>query len=350
MGHGKRADMIVHEAEPYNAEAPRGALVGQQLTALDSFYCRNHSVIPAIDADSWELRVDGLVERTLDLSLAQLKERFVEHTVIATLQCAGNRRREFLGIRDIPDEAPWGSTATGTALWTGVRLHDVLAAAGLNTGARHVEFLGPDVAPDLLAPQPYGSSISVEKATSAEVLLAWAMNGEPLSAEHGAPLRVVVPGYIGARSVKWVQCIRGLRRESDNYFQSVAYRLHGAALGALVLNCDILSPDYGAHLMAGQTNVTGYALGGAGRDVASVEVSVDSGQTWTAATLAARLGPWAWRHWWATVDLPAGDGQILARAWDSAGDPQPESAEQLWNPKGYVNNSWGRVPVRGYTV
>lgn len=166
MVHGKRADMIVHEEEPYNAEPPRVAPAGARLTPVESFYSRNHGAIPRIDADRWCLQVDGLVGRPLNLTLAQLRDRFTEHTLAATLQCAGNRRKGFLAFRDIPGAAPWGAAATSTALWSGVRLGDVLLAAGLAAQAAHVQFLGPDIALDASPPQPYGSSIPVPVASS----------------------------------------------------------------------------------------------------------------------------------------------------------------------------------------
>lgn len=358
MGQGKRSDMIVHTDQPYNAEPPRRALSSKPLTPLDAFYSRNHGAIPSIDTRGWRLIVDGLVGNPLNLSLSQLRDRFTEQSLVATLQCAGNRRKEFLAFRDIPDEVPWGSTATSTAEWTGVRLSDVLEAADLLSEAGHIEFLGPDIAEHASPPQPFGSSIPVQKATAGEVLVAWAMNGEPLPSAHGGPVRIVVPGYIGARSVKWVHGIRALTAESRNYFQAVAYRLEPAdadrssvaattdfALGAVALNSDILSPDDGDLLPSGPTTVTGYAFAGDGRGISRVEVSGSAGRCWHEAALDDELGPWAWRRWQITVDLPVGQCQILARAWDASGDTQPEFARDLWNPKGYGNNSWGRVNV-----
>lgn len=123
----KRADMLVHENEPINAEPPRAALAGSDLTALDTFYVRNHGPVPELDASSWTLRVDGLVEHQLELSLGELQERFDARDVVATLQCAGNRREGLIAVRDIPGEAPWGPGATGNAKWRGVALADVLA-------------------------------------------------------------------------------------------------------------------------------------------------------------------------------------------------------------------------------
>lgn len=162
----KRDDMVVHETEPYNAEPARAVLAEGGLTALDAFYARNHGSIPDIDRAAWRLRVDGLIDRTLTLSLSDLQERFEHRQLIATLQCAGNRRAGLIEIRDIPGEDPWGPGATSTARWVGVALADVLDAAGLQPGAAHVGFVAPDVSQLADPPQPYGSSIARHKATA----------------------------------------------------------------------------------------------------------------------------------------------------------------------------------------
>src|SRR5690349_22765754 len=223
--HGKRADLIVHEEEPFNAETGLAALAEGPLTAVDAFYVRGHGAVPEIDVTAWRLRVHGLVERELDLSLATLREAFRERTVTATLQCAGNRRAGLIAVRGIPGEAPWGPGATGTATWTGVALADVLALACPLPAAGHVGFAGADLCPEASPAQPFGGSIPLEKACRPEVLLAWAMNGDPLPPVHGAPLRVIVPGYIGARSVKWLERIELRAAPWEGYFQHVAYRL-----------------------------------------------------------------------------------------------------------------------------
>jgi len=358
---GKRADMIVHQRDPYNAEPPRAALAGEVLTAVTDFYSRNHGPVPQIDPGAWRLRVDGQVQQKLDLSLADLRARFAPRTLIATLQCAGNRRAGLIRVRDIPGEAPWGPGATSTARWTGVSLADVLAAAGLQPGGggdQHVEFAASDVSADAEPPQPYGSSVSAAKAMVGEVLLAWAMNGQPLTPLHGAPVRVVVPGYIGARSVKWVRRVTVRSGPSDSYFQAVAYRLlpadtdpraavrgEGFALAAVAVNADILQPDDGATLRAGRTEVTGYAYAGDDRGIRRVDVSLDDGSSWRQAGLGEEVSPWAWRHWRIGVDLAAGPARITVRAWDSSAAVQPQSAAELWNPRGYVNNSWASINV-----
>src|ERR1700736_29209 len=224
--YGKRVDMVVHEEEPFNAEPPRGALAGACVTPLDSFYVRGHGRVPEIDDGAWRLAIGGLTEHALELSLDDLRDaRFTQRDVVATLQCAGNRRSALVAVRDIPGEAPWGPGATGTACWRGGALADVLAAAGVDARARHVAFVGADHCAQAAPPQLYGASIPLAKALGEEVLLAYEMNGRPLEPVHGAPVRVVVPGYIGARSVKWLRRIELRAEPWDGYFQETSYRL-----------------------------------------------------------------------------------------------------------------------------
>src|ERR1700722_18763980 len=223
--YGKRGDLIVHEEEPFNAETGLAALAENPVTATDAFYVRGHGAVPEIDPVAWRLRVHGAVDRELELSLDTLREALPEREVTATLQCAGNRRAGLIAIRDIPGEAPWGPGATGTATWTGVALADVLALAGPVAEAAHVGFEGADLCKEAKPAQRFGGSIPFEKACRPEVLLAWAMNGEPLPPAHGAPRRVLVPGYIGARSVKWLERIEDRSAPWQGYFQQVVYRL-----------------------------------------------------------------------------------------------------------------------------
>ena len=356
--YGKRPDMVVHEAEPFNAETGLAALAEDVVTATDAFYVRGHGEVPEIDPAAWRLHVNGAVDRELVLPLETLREALREREVTATLQCAGNRRAGLIAVRDIPGEAPWGPGATGTAKWTGVALGDVLALAGPRGG--HVGFEGADVSSEAKPSQRFGGSIPLEKACRPEVLLAWAMNGAPLPVVHGAPLRVVVPGYVGARSVKWLERIEVRSEPWQGYFQHVVYRLLpedgipgpgvGMPLGLVALNADVLSPADGATVAAGPVEVRGYAFAGGERHVARVDVSVDGGAYWSQAQILDDLGPWAWRHWQFTVDLPPGHHEILVRAWDSSAATQPEDEAALWNPKGYVNNARPRIRVRAATT
>jgi len=358
MAWGKRSDMVVHGEDPFNAEPPRAALADSPVTPLDAFYVRNHGPVPELDPSSWRLRVDGLLDRELELSLDELKAGFTEHELVATLQCAGNRRAGFLAVRDIPGEAPWGPGATGNAIWRGARLADVLSEAGIRDEAGHVAFLGADVSDEPDPPQAFGASIPRHKATAEEVLVAWSMNGEPLPRAHGAPLRVVVPGYTGARSVKWLERVTAQVEPSDNFFQADTYLLlppdadpanpvpgEGLPLGAVALNADIIAPDDGGTVAAGPVRVAGYAYAGDDRRVVRVDVSTDGGRSWRQAALLDQPSPWSWRLWETEVRVQAGRTEIVARAWDSAAASQPASPADLWNPKGYVNHSWARVGV-----
>jgi sulfite oxidase len=236
-----------------------------------------------------------------------------------------------------------------------VALADVLALASPQREASDVGFEGADVSPEAKPAQRFGGSIPLDKASRSEVLLAWAMNGEPLEAVHGAPLRVVVPGYIGARSVKWLERIELRSEPWAGYFQDVVYRLlpadgtpgpgAGMPLGLVALNSDVLSPRDGQTVAAGAVEVRGYAFAGGDRYVSRVDVSTDGGASWTQASLLEDLGRWAWRHWSITLDLPAGEHELLVRAWDSSAATQPEDEAALWNPKGYVNNARPKVRV-----
>src|SRR4029077_16062108 len=220
---------------------------------------------------------------------------------------------------------PWEHGAISTAEWCGVRLVDVLAAAGVRREDQlNVEVLAPDVAQEARPVQSYGSSIPLNKAMSEEVLLAWQMNGQPLPRAHGGPVRVVVAGYIGARSVKGVTTITVQPAPSENYFQALDYRIlppeadadtvpegEGISLSSLPLNCDILTPTYGDRAAAGPLTIRGWALAGDGHDVARVDVSVDQGRTWRQATLEQPPSRWAWRMWSLTVDVDTGPLTVM---------------------------------------
>ena len=272
----------------------------------------------------------------------------------ATLQCAGNRRAGLIAIRDIPGEAPWGPGATGTACG-GRRARRRAELAGPRPEAAHVGFEGADLCPEAQPAQPFGGSIPLGKARRPEVLLAWEMNGEPLPPVHGAPLRVVVPGYIGARSVKWLERIEVRATPWKGYFQEVAYRLlpedgtpgpgAGMPLGLVALNADVLVPADGATVAAGRGRGARLRVRGRGALRRARRRLADGGATWSrpscSRTSALGLAPVA-----GTLDLAPGEHEIVVRAWDTAAATQPEDEAALWNPKGYVNNARPRITVR----
>lgn len=361
---GKHPELVVHSREPFNGGPPAARQGESFLTPNDLFFVRNHAAVPDIDPAAHRLVVRGLVATPLELSLTDLEERFERVEVTATVQCAGQRRRELIAARPIPGELPWGAEAVSTARWGGWRLADVVRAAGVGPGAAHVELVGRDRVERRGRRFGFGGSLPLAKALAPEVLLADTMNGAPLPPTHGAPLRAVVPGYIGARSVKWLGEVVLREDSSDNYFQAYAYRLYppamtlesadaaaGFELGEVAVNSRITAPLEGAEVAAGRVAVRGIAFAGGGRPVRRVDLSADGGRTWTTARLHGGEpgepgdGGWAWRLFSGEVELAPGERQVVARAWDAAGQTQPEDAAALWNFKGYVNNAWSRVRV-----
>jgi sulfite oxidase len=349
---GKRPDLTVHEEEPFNAEPPRAALAEAPVTPTDAFYVRNHGPVPE-EGEAGAVRITGLVERELELTVDELKRNFEARELTVTLQCAGNRRADLMAVRDIPGESPWGPGATGTARWRGASLAEVLAQAEPQVDAHHVGFEGADMSEEV--DELYGSSIPLRDVAAHEVLLAYEMNGASLPGVHGGPLRAIVPGYIGARSVKWLRRIDLRAAPWDGHYQSTAYRLVppgtepgkgvGMPLGLIAVNSDVLVPGDGATVEAGPLEATGYAFAGGRREVERVDVSLDGGRSWVQAGLGEDQGEWAWRLWHVQLDLDPGEHEITVRAWDSAAGTQPEDPAGSWNPKGYANNAWGRVRV-----
>ena len=369
--------LVVLKHKPFNAEVPPGLLVDHYVTPTALWYVRHHHPVPDIDPAAFALEVvienpaaakaaaaaaaaaeaggsgqqpDGpaaggegesgdesaegagaapppfLVVR---IPLADLKGRFPKHTVTATMQCGGNRRGELNEVASTQGLL-WSNGAISTATWGGVRVRDVLRAVGVDgpdaaraRGLRHVQFIGWD--------EPYDASVPVAKAVGADgdVLLAYEMNGQPLSREHGAPLRAIVPGHIGARNVKWVKRVVASAEEAHSSWQrGVAYKFlgptvksfqgldltHVPSVQELPIQSAICVPrtDGTSAVVIGEDDeieVKGYAWAGGGRGVQRVEVSIDGGRTFTTASLQqGRDQPpgkaWAWTLWEATIPLP----------------------------------------------
>jgi sulfite oxidase len=355
---GKHAEMTVHEDEPFNAETPLERLGRDFLTPRGLFFSRNHGSIPEVDPHAYRLSVGGMVDRKLELSMEDLRA-FPKEDLVAVMECAGNRRVGLTEVAPIPGETPWGAGAVGNTRWAGAPLRDVLLEAGVGEDAKHAAFSGLDEVPGEVGSTNYGGSIPLQKALSQEVLLAYEMNGEALPREHGFPLRVVAPGYVGARNVKWLSGIVLQEAPSDNYYQAHEYKLfppdateetanysQGLMLGEMQVNAAICEPTEGEELSARSVSVRGYAIAGGGRSVERVDVSADGGRTWAQASLTEGADdPWAWTLWEVTVDLGPGEHRLVARALDSGATTQPASAEEVWNFKGYANNSWHGVRV-----
>ncbi|MEX0642549.1 MAG: molybdopterin-dependent oxidoreductase [Pirellulales bacterium] len=358
------SSLIVHSESPLNGEPAAADLVREWITPTKLFYVRNHGPTPALDAATFRVRVSGLVENELELSVGELGEKFPASSRVATLICAGCRRSELNDEKPIAG-VPWGVGAIGNAAWSGVSLADVLRLAGVKEGAKHVWFESVDRVEKDGHAFAFGASIPLEKAlgdprSGLGPLLATEMNGQSLEPSHGFPLRAVVPGFIGARSVKWLGKIVVSDRPNPNYFMTTAYKMvadSGAAqqqtqtqtqtdpICEFPINAAICASETGRGGGAKRVAVRGYALpsGYAERTIARVEVSSDGGATWWTADLEEPSRPFCWRLWKAEVPIPAMTKELIARATDSAGVTQPERAR--WNAGGYLCNAWHRVPV-----
>mmetsp|Transcript_3839 Transcript_3839/g.14271 ORF Transcript_3839/g.14271 Transcript_3839/m.14271 type:complete len:623 (-) Transcript_3839:759-2627(-) len=376
--------LIVRQAKPFNAETPMNLITDSYTTPNALWYVRHHHPVPDIDDKSFELALAAeagpLKGASASLSVDEIKARFPKREVTVTLQCGGNRRSEYDRVRKAQG-LPWTAGAISTATWGGVFLKDLLVAMGVPADARaareagihHVQFVGAD--------EPYDASVGVELALNSdrEVLVAYEMNGEPLPREHGAPLRVVVPGAIGARSVKWVKKIVASHEEShSNWQRGLPYKMTPPGLLDLAdADPEVLPPVCDLPVQSaiclpavGETvevepagdgkpatvHVEGYAWSGGGRNILRVDVSADGGASWHTASVkhggdqpAGRA--WAWTLWQADVPVSSevakkgGGLSLVSKAVDASGNTQPADVADTWNARGILNNCYSRVGV-----
>jgi sulfite oxidase len=322
------------------------------ITPVEHFFVRNHMHEPStLDAAGWNLSIGGEVEKPLTLSLTDLG-KFERHGVTNALECAGNGRGFY---RPQVPGVQWQKGAVGTGRFAGPRLRDVLERAGLKASGKHVMFRGLDEVPGRVP--PFIRSIPIEKALDVDTLIATEMNGARLTKHHGFPARALVPGWIGAASIKWLTEIKVLDREFEGNFMKPGYRWPNSsvkpgeavnpddthALTALSVKSMIATPSDGTRLKSCKVHVQGVAWAGEA-DITRVEVSTDSGATWYAAQLGKEQSHYAWRLWHYLWDAPrAGNYTILSRATDSQGRTQPETP--AWNPSGYLYNAIDRVKI-----
>ena len=320
------------------------------LTPTGLHYLLIHFDIPAIDTTTWRLRIDGLVDRPLELSLDDVRSR-PRTTLPVTLECAGNGRAR---LQPRPLSNPWLLEAIGTAAWTGTSLGPLLDEAGVRDDAIELVFSGADRGVQGGMEQDYQRSLGIGEARRPEVLLAYEMNGAPLQPQHGFPLRLLVPGWYGMTSVKWLRRIEAVAEPFEGYQQARTYRYKTDAddpgipvsrirVRALMTPPGI--PDFFTRrrlVAAGRVTLRGRAWGGRA-PIRRVEVGVDG--AWRDATLEPSLGDWAWRGWTFDWDATPGEHELTCRATDADGDAQPIAAP--WNYGGMGNNS---VQTIGVTV
>jgi sulfite oxidase len=348
--------MIVYSEEYITREMPM-PLLKSWITPAEHFFVRNNEHMPEINLADWRLSVTGEVAHPLTLTMEELA-KLEARSVTNTLECAGNGRAFFEPrIRAVP----WTRGGVGNALFKGPPLETLLRLAGAKSAARHVAFRGtalPSRDPQFIR------SIPIDKAMDADTIVATHMNGLPLAPEHGYPARVLVPGWIGSASIKWLTEIRVMTHEFEGYYMDSAYRLpsragasgakepadpaaarRGSVITSLPVKSVIAMPADGSTIQAApqQARISGAAWAGTAT-VARVDISTDGGTSWQPAALGAEHARYAWRLWDFEWKPPReGTYVILSRATDSRGRRQP--MEMQWNPEGYLWNAVDRVRV-----
>jgi sulfite oxidase len=347
------------KAMQYHSERPlTGSVPAHEhdfdVTPNDRMFIRNNLTTPVIDINTHRLTIKGLVDKELTFSVYDLAKEFKSVQLQGMLECAGSGRSTY---KPNASGTPWLETGgMGCPMWGGVRLADVLKAAGVKPNGLHVAGQGGD--PGLIpTAAPVIRSIPMAKAMDESTLLAWSMNGQPLPWVHGYPLRLVVPGWVGSASTKWLHTLTVLEAPFKGTYMDSSYRYprrpimpgdkmppDAVSAEAWPIKSMITSPAPNARV-SGTVTVRGRAWVGEG-SVDRVEISIDEGKTWGRATLAAAspLHKLAWRRFEYEYK-PSGPGYVtfLARAWDDRGNAQP--AVPNWNPLGYFWNGWHRVGV-----
>ncbi len=319
------------------------------VTPIGMHYLLTHFDIPEADASTWAVDVGGRVVRPASFTIDGLRERPAVRVAV-TMECAGNGRA-LLSPR--PLSQPWLLEAVGTAEWTGTPLAPILEEVGLESDAVEVVFTGADHGTQGGVEQDYERSLSIPEAMSDTVLLAYAINGQPLPPQHGFPVRLLVPGWYGMTSVKWLRRITALAERFDG-FQMSAYRLRqqedepGMPVTRMLPRALMVPPGFPDFfgrtrtVEAGHLDLKGRAWSGYG-PVERVELSENAGGTWADATLGTASSAFAWRNWTYDWDATVGEYELVIRATDVAGNVQP--LDQPWNHHGLSNNMVQRVPV-----
>jgi DMSO/TMAO reductase YedYZ molybdopterin-dependent catalytic subunit len=312
-------------------------------------YLLIHYDIPAIDPNTFELVIDGLVKTPLSLDLEAIKSRPQVSSVV-TLECAGNGRAQLLPR---PVSQPWLSEAVGTARWTGTPLASLLREAGIDDGAVDVVFTGADHGIERGLEQDYQRALPISEAMNENVMLAYEMNGAQLPPQHGAPLRLIVPGWYGMAHVKWLRRITVVPEPFEG-FQMRAYRLRespdepGIPLTRIEPRALLVPPGFPDFmsrrrvLRSGTVTIEGRAWSGWAR-VTTVQVSLDGGDSWEVADLEQALDSHGWAHWTWSWQAEPGSYVLSARATDASGRTQPLG--QRWSRGGFANNTIQTVPV-----
>ena len=342
--------LIIRSTRPPDFETP-ARLLDSFITPNNLFYLRSHMPVPQVDAASWALKIDGEVNSPITLTLDEIK-KLPSVTITATLECAGNGRAFFepavAGIQ-------WEKGAVGTARFTGTRMSEVLKKAGVKTSGINVEMHAGDRPPGTMP--AFVRQVPMLKAMHPDTIIAWDMNGEPIPLPHGMPLRAIVPGWEGAYSVKWLNALTVLAKDTDSFWFATAYRYPskrvapGAAVDAkdmeplkgLAVKSLITTPVTGTSRPVGKVVVGGFAWAGE-NDVVKVDISIDNGATWQPARLTGEQARFTWRRFEYAFEATKPQSYlVLSRATDNKGNMQP--AVSQWNPSGYLWNQYDSIRV-----
>lgn len=342
--------LIIRSLRPPDFETPV-SLLNTFITPNDAFYVRSHIPIPQINAAGWTLKIGGEVNSPITLSVDEIR-KLPSNTQTVTLECAGNGRGFF---RPALAGIQWEKGAVSTARFTGARMADVLKKAGVKTAGLNVEMHAADRPPGTMP--PFVRQVPMAKAMHPDTLIAYEMNGEPIPLVHGAPLRAIIPGWEGAYSLKWLNALNVLAKDSDSFWVASGYRYPtrrvapGAAVDAkdmapltgLVVKSLITTPADGATQPVGTIAVGGFAWAGED-DIKAVDISTDNGASWRPARLTGEHAKYAWRRFEFEFNAPRPESYlILSRATDARGNVQPAVAQ--WNPSGYLWNQYDAIRI-----
>jgi sulfite oxidase len=374
--HGKKAGLIVHNAKLGVMETPLTELRKYAHTPKEILFNRFHyphegnaawyattAAPPAEMVKNWNLRVDGLVQRPRDVSIADL-QKMPQVKRVSVLQCAGNGR-SFYAAKQKVGGGQWKNGGMGNVEWEGVELRPFID--GLKMGvAKSAVWLTAEGWDQPATPEgsDFAKSYRLDDPALDHAILALKMNGEPIPATNGGPVRLIIPGYYGNMNVKLLTVLLFAAAQSPSAFQSVGYRMpkelpsDPAKFKANSYTLDNSVPTYGHKIKsvifsplpedkpkAGNVEITGVAFNDGMSKITKVEVSTDGGKSWKAATIKPAESPWAWHHWSLKTKLGGGKHMLMSRAFDAKGNSQPVDGLTRWNPRGYEWNGADRVEV-----
>jgi DMSO/TMAO reductase YedYZ molybdopterin-dependent catalytic subunit len=353
----QKAPLLLLTDRPVQLETPRHHF-STAFTPNEAFYVRWHldGIPNNVDLKEWKLRIEGNVDKAQAFSLPELMQKFKSVSIAAVNQCSGNSRSR---LQPRVPGGQWGNGAMGNAMWTGVRLRELLDATGVKTGSLQVQFQGLETGsgPKTMASGRFMKSLDLTNPVLDECIVAYSMNGEPLPMLNGFPVRLIVPGYFATYWMKCLTWIRVLESADENFWMKPGYRVPDTPRGnttpdevkagkvnmvpieRMPVRSFLISPDGASKIPAGMTvTLRGIAFSGYGR-VTRVEISEDGGKNWSDAKLGEDHGPYSFRTWEAAwTPKSPGKHTVAVRATDEKGNVQPD--EPVWNPGGYL---WNRI-------